>query len=194
MVKAAEHSCIYTVSNSAGQYLPGKTPKKVTLVCLPSHIPTLHLDLRHSFGAIYHYDREKSYMIVLKVSLKKKNKGRPLLSEKLCRCSHVSGKYWHKSVVLRTTLPPYASVQALMRLVHVSICAHTGLITVVGGAVVYSAPVTQTQCSGLRCPGLSTPILFHSRCPTDQKKKVSGVSKVEVSHEIMVNNKKLASV
>lgn len=71
MAKAAEHSCIYTVSNSAGQYLPGKTPKKVTLVCLRSHIPTLHLDLRHSFGAIYHHDREKSYIIVLKVSLKK---------------------------------------------------------------------------------------------------------------------------
>lgn len=106
---------------------------------------------------------------MLKVSLKKsKNKVQPLLSEKPCRCSHVSGKYWHSSVVLRTILPPYASVQALMRLVHVSICTPLGTHwlnycpRVGGAAVVHFSPVTQTQCSGLRCPGLGTPILFHS--------------------------------
>lgn len=52
------------------QQQPGTTSvccwreKKRTLVCLQSHILTRYLDLRHSFGAIYH-DKKKSYMIGL---------------------------------------------------------------------------------------------------------------------------------
>lgn len=84
-----------------------------------------------------------------------------------------------------------------MRLVHVSIWSlGTHLLNYCGGRrggvslhPSYTNPVFGPQMSRLK---YTYPVSL--LMPHRPEKKVSGVSKVEVSHEIMVNNKKLASV